>query len=50
MKPLFTIHAGEYLVASEIEKRIGKNVRIWLPVKDTGVDILVRRCSKSLFL
>lgn len=40
MKPIFTIHAGEYLVASEIES-LFKNVNIWLPSKDTGVDLLL---------
>lgn len=40
MKPLFTVHAGEYLVGSHIEARYpGWN--IWLPSKDTGVDLLV---------
>jgi hypothetical protein len=34
MKPIFTIHAGEYLVAAEIEKSL-KNVTVWLPSKDT---------------
>jgi hypothetical protein len=33
MKTLFTVHAGEFLVGSEIEKRItGANV--WIPSKD----------------
>ena len=40
MKTLFTIHAGEYLVGTEIEK-LFKNYRIWIPSKDTGVDLLV---------
>jgi hypothetical protein len=39
MKPLFTIHAGEYLLGSHIEACYpGWNV--WLPAKDTGVDLL----------
>jgi hypothetical protein len=40
MKPLFSVHAGEYLTGSHIEKRF-KNVNLWVPAKDTGVDLLV---------
>jgi len=40
VKPIFTIHAGEYLVASHIEKTY-KKARVWLPSSDTGVDFLV---------
>ena len=40
MKPLFTIHAGEYLVASHIEQHF-RRVNVWIPSKDTGVDLLV---------
>ena len=40
MKPLFTIHAGEYLVASHIEQHF-KRVNVWIPSRDTGVDLLV---------
>jgi len=40
MKPIFTIHAGEYLVGSYIEKAYKKS-RVWLPSNDTGVDLLV---------
>ena len=40
MKTLFTVHAGEFLVGSEIEKRItGANV--WVPSKDKGIDLLI---------
>ncbi|MBI3953893.1 MAG: hypothetical protein HY330_05210 [Chloroflexi bacterium] len=40
MKTLFTIHAGEFLVASKIKEEIqGGNV--WVPVADLGVDLLV---------
>jgi hypothetical protein len=40
MKPLFTVHAGEYLVGAYIERTYpGWNV--WVPSKDTGVDLLV---------
>jgi hypothetical protein len=40
MKPLFTVHAGEYLVGSHIEARYPR-WNVWLPSKDTGVDLLV---------
>jgi hypothetical protein len=40
MKPLFTVHGGEYLVGSHIEERF-KRVNVWIPSRDTGVDLLV---------
>ena len=40
MKPLFTVHAGEYLVGSYIEENF-KNLNVWVPSKDTGIDLLV---------
>lgn len=40
MRPIFTPHAGEYLVGSYLEKEF-KDCRVWLPSKDTGVDLLV---------
>lgn len=40
MKPIFTIHAGEYLVGSYIEKKY-KKARVWIPSSDTGIDFLV---------
>lgn len=40
MKPLFTIHAGEFLVDDAIERKFPK-VNVWVPAKDTGVDLLV---------
>ena len=40
MRPIFTIHAGEYLVATEIERAFPK-LQIWIPSRDTGVDLLV---------
>lgn len=48
MRPIFTVHAGEYIVASEIEKRY-KSQRVWIPSKDDGLDLLVtdETCTKS---
>jgi len=40
MKALFTIHAGEFIVGDYLERKF-KNVNLWLPSKDTGVDLLV---------
>jgi hypothetical protein len=40
MKPLFTIHAGELLVEHEIQRRFALT-NVWIPTKDTGVDLLV---------
>ena len=40
MKPLFTVHAGEFLVGCEIEHKF-RNLHAWVPAKDTGVDFLV---------
>ena len=40
MKPLFTVHAGEYLVGAELERRF-KRANVWVPLRDTGIDLLV---------
>src|SRR5580704_6692436 len=39
MRPMFTIHAGEYLVGAHVQRRLKLNV--WIPAKDTGIDLLV---------
>jgi hypothetical protein len=39
MRPIVTIHAGEYLVATEIERAFPQ-LQIWIPSKDTGVGSL----------
>lgn len=46
MKPIFTIHAGEYLVASEIERNF-RDYFIWLPSKDTGIDLLITNSNNT---
>ena len=46
MRTFFTIHAGEYLVGSEIEERF-PTARVWLPSEDTGVDLLVTNPSNT---
>lgn len=40
MKPIFTVHAGEYLVGDHIE-RAYPHWNVWVPSKDTGIDLLV---------
>lgn len=40
MRPLFTIHAGEFLVGEYLEKNFPK-LNVWIPSKDTGIDLLV---------
>ena len=51
MRSLFTVHAGEYVVASEIERRF-RRTNVWVPSRDTGVDLLVtdRRSRGALSL
>jgi hypothetical protein len=40
VKTLFTIHAGEFLVGELIGRKF-RSAKIWMPAKDTGVDLLV---------
>ncbi len=51
MKPIFTIHAGEYLVGSHIEQELrdknGNRFNVWIPSKDTGIDLLITNQSNS---
>lgn len=51
MKPLFTVHGGEYLVGSHIEKHF-KRVNVWIPSRDTGIDLLIsdRRNCRTVSL
>lgn len=46
MQPMFTVHAGEYLVGSYIEDRF-KKYNVWVPSKDTGIDLLVTNSKNS---
>jgi hypothetical protein len=52
MRPLFTIHGGEYITADYLERKFKKNLRIWVPSKDDGIDLLVssRTCRQTLAL
>jgi hypothetical protein len=40
MRPLFTVHAGEFLAGEYIERHF-RNTNVWVPTKDTGTDLLV---------
>jgi hypothetical protein len=40
VKPLFTIHAAELLV-SEFMERNFRSLNVWVPAKDTRLDLLV---------
>ena len=40
MRPLFTVHAGEFLVGEFIEYTFPR-LNVWIPSKDTGIDLLV---------
>jgi hypothetical protein len=46
MRPIFTVHAGEFLVGEYIEKNY-RNLNVWVPSKDTGVDLLVTNKTNS---
>lgn len=46
MRPLFTIHAGEFLVGEFIEKCFPA-LNVWIPAKDTGIDLLVTNMKAS---
>lgn len=46
MRPIFTLHAGEFLVGQHVE-RVFKSYRVWAPTKDTGVDLLVTNKTNS---
>ena len=41
MQPLFTIHAGEMIVADALQSRFQKRANVWIPTKDSGIDLLV---------
>ena len=46
MQQMFTIHAGEYLIGSYIEENF-KNYNVWVPSKDTGIDLLVTNSKNN---
>jgi len=46
MRPLFTVHGGEFLVGSEVERRFPR-ANVWVPSKDSGIDLLVTSTRSS---
>ena len=54
MRPIFTVHAGEFLVADYIERNLAKKhgLRVWVPSKDDGIDLLVTTgdCRRTVSL
>jgi len=44
---MFTIHAGEFIVGDYIEHTF-QNVSVWVPTKDTGVDLLLSGKNKEI--
>lgn len=47
MKPIFTVHEGEFLVGDHINRMLHKKYAVWVPTKDTGIDLLVTRRDKG---
>ncbi len=41
MKPIFTIHEGEFLVGDHISRALGRRFSVWVPASDQGIDLLV---------
>lgn len=48
MKPMFTVHEGDFLVGDYINGDLGKKYEVWVPTKDTGADLLVTRKSARM--
>jgi predicted helicase len=46
VRPLFTVHAGEFLVGQHIESSF-KDKNVWVPTKDTGIDLLVTNSENA---
>jgi hypothetical protein len=46
MRPLFTVHAGEFLVGQHIESSF-RDKNVWVPTKDSGIDLLVTNSSNT---
>jgi len=46
MRPLFTVHAGEFIVGEFIEQNF-RNLNVWIPSKDTGIDFLITDQSNT---
>tara|TARA_B100001971_G_C18013124_1_gene443429 strand:- start:233 stop:781 length:549 start_codon:yes stop_codon:yes gene_type:complete len=51
MRPLFTVHAGEFIAGDYIGREF-RYVDVWVPAKDRGIDLLVtnKKCKKAVSL
>jgi hypothetical protein len=47
MRPIFTVHAGEFLVGQHLESF--KNRNVWVPTKEHDVDLLVTDKAQEVF-
>jgi hypothetical protein len=47
MKRLFNLHAGEIVAGEHIEREY-KHLNVWVPTKDTGVDLLLTNANKKV--
>ena len=48
MKPIFTIHEGEFLVGEYLSRRLKHRYDVYVPVKDRGIDLLVAHRQKRV--
>jgi hypothetical protein len=46
MRSIFTVHAGEFIVGEHLE-RTYEGLNVWVPAKDTGIDLLVTNSTNS---
>jgi hypothetical protein len=46
MRPLFTVHAGEFLVGQHIEGSF-KDKNVWVPTRDVGIDLLITNSENT---
>lgn len=47
MRPIFTIHAGEFIVGEHLERKYKRRLNVWVPTRDTGVDLLVTNSKNT---
>jgi len=41
MRPIYTLHGGEFLLGEKILEQFRGKYEIWIPTKDNGVDLLL---------
>jgi len=47
MRAFFAVHPGEFLVGDYVTRRLGRKYDVWVPAKDTGIDLLLTPRGKS---